>query len=30
MQFAQPLPFKPGQQQDAEKESAQALAGVMA
>ena len=30
MQFAQPLPFKPGQPQDAEKEAAEALAGVTA
>jgi hypothetical protein len=30
MQFAQPLPFKPGNQQDAEKEATEALAGVLA
>jgi hypothetical protein len=30
VQFAQPLPFKPGQSQDTEKEATEALAGVMA
>ena len=30
MQFAQPLPFKPGQPVEREKQAAEALAGVMA
>jgi hypothetical protein len=30
MQFAQPLPFKPGQQEDPQKESSEILAGVTA